>query len=94
MDLQEQYQTGKDAEAFLGYVSEHPYFEKLLERVKLEFARRILDLSPTDKDSFSLYRASMTAIDEVMNAIRGDIYLGSEALDQINGKAPAPGGLL
>ena len=94
MDLQEQLEVGKQAEDFLKYLSEHPYFEGLLERVKLEYARRILDLQPASKDDFSLYRASMTAVDEIMNAIRGDIYLGSEAFKQLNGESEQPKGLL
>jgi hypothetical protein len=85
MELHDQVEIGRQAEEFLRYTSEHPYFEGLLERVKLEYARRILELEPTDKDNFSLYRSAMSTIDEVMNAVRGDIYLASEALKQIDG---------
>jgi hypothetical protein len=85
MELQDQIDTGRQAEEFLRYTSEHPYFEGLLERIKLEYARRILELRPSETDDFSFNRQAMYAIDGVMNAVRGDIYLASEALKQIDG---------
>jgi hypothetical protein len=85
MELQDQIDTGRQAEEFLRYTSEHPYFEGLLERIRLEYARLILDLPPNDKDWFTYYRHKMDGIAEVMNAVRGDIYFASEALKQIDG---------
>jgi len=94
VDLQEQLEVGKQAEAFLRYVSENPYFPNLLERVKLEFARRILDLRPGDAAHFSDYRSQIEGVDQVMNAIRGDISLGADALSELKGEKRDAGGLL
>jgi hypothetical protein len=93
MELQDQLEIGKQAEDFLKYIHEHPYFEGLLDRIKLEYARRILELHPLD-DSFKTIKSSMDAMNEVMNAIRGDIYLGSEAFNKLNGTTEEPKGLL
>uniref|UniRef100_A0A6H1ZR45 Uncharacterized protein n=1 Tax=viral metagenome TaxID=1070528 RepID=A0A6H1ZR45_9ZZZZ len=93
MDLQEQLEIGKQAEDFLKYLAEHPYFEGLLERVKLEYARQILELMPDRKEAFSLMKSEMLGIDEIMNAVRGDIYLASEALKKLSGEEDK-GGLL
>jgi hypothetical protein len=87
MELQDQIDTGRQAEEFLRYTSEHPYFDGLLERVKLECARLILDLSisPETRDQYLVLRGRMFGFDDVMNAVRGDIYLASEALKQRDG---------
>lgn len=93
MDLQEQLEVGKQAEDFLRYIEENPYFKGLLERIKLEMARQILDLQPQNTERFSDLKIRMDAMDEILNAARGDIYLGSEALKKLDG-VKEPGGLL
>ena len=85
MELQDQIDTGRQAEAFLRYTRENPYFEGLLERMRLEYARLMLDLGPHHTQEFTALRIGMSTIDEVMNAVRGDIYLASEALKQREG---------
>ena len=88
MELQDQIDIGRQAEEFLRYLSDHPYFDGLLERVKLEYAQRILTLTPIQENvekAFLVTLASMRAMDNVMNAVRGDIYLASESLRQIDG---------
>lgn len=94
MDLQEQIDTGKQAEDFLRYLAEHPYFEGLLERVKLELARTILDLDPDKTESFTYCRSRMIGVDDVMNAVRGDVYLAQEAFKRANGLVDEDKGLL
>jgi hypothetical protein len=94
MDLQEQLEVGKQAEDFLRYTAEHPYFNGLLERMKVQLASLILNLPDEDIAKFSTYRNFMTALDEVRNTITGDIYLGAEALKRLNGETEEPKGLL
>jgi hypothetical protein len=91
--LQEDLEIGKRAEEFLQYVEMNPYFYSLLERMKLEMAQRILGLTPNDKDAFTIEKTRMEAMDEVMNAVRGDIYIASEALKKMDGKEEK-GGIL
>lgn len=93
-DLQEQLEIGKQAETFNRYVNENPYFLGMLERIKLEYARRILDLMPEQKDDFALFRSKMDAIGDIMDAVRGDIFLGSEALKKIDGAPDDAKGIL
>jgi hypothetical protein len=93
-DLQEQLEIGKQAETFNRYVNENPYFLGLLERVKLEYARRILDLMPEQKDDFASFRSKMDAIGDVMEAVRGDIFLGAEAMKKIDGVSDEAKGIL
>lgn len=93
-ELQQQLENGKAAEDFLKYLSDHPYFEGLLERMKLEYARQILDLSHDQTIAFSSLKSEMMGVDQVMNAIRGDVYLGSEAFKALNGESEQPKGLL
>jgi hypothetical protein len=94
VDLQEQLEIGKQAEDFLRYLSEHPYLEGLLERMKLEYARQILDLNHDQTIAFSNLKSEMVGVDQVMNSIRGDVYLGSQALKKLNGESDEPKGLL
>lgn len=94
MDLQEQLEIGTQAEDFLRYIEEKPYFKNLVERIKLEIASQILRLSPSDKDAFSEMRSEMNGVDMVLNAVSGDIFLGSEALMKLEGKTDAGKGLL
>jgi hypothetical protein len=94
MDLQEQIDTGKQAEDFLRYLSDHPYFEGLLERVRLELARQILDLVPQQKDAFSEKMSQMNGVGMVLDAVRGDIYLAAEAFKQLNGLVDETKGIL
>jgi hypothetical protein len=93
-ELQEQLERGKQAEDFLKYTQEHPYFNGLLERVKLEYARSLLEADPFASEILLKRRVQMMAIDDVMEAIRGDIYLGGEALKRLNGETEEPKGLL
>jgi phosphoenolpyruvate carboxylase len=93
-DLQQELEIGKQAEDFLRYTSEHPYFNGLLERIKLEMARVILDLNFSAKDEFSDMKSQMVGVDQIMNAIQGDIYIAREALKRLNGETEEPKGLL
>ena len=93
MDPQEQLRIGKEAEDFLQYVSEHPYFSGLLERIKLEYARQLLGLNHTETAVFTDLRCRTTGIDDIMNAVRGDIAMGTEALKEID-VVKETGGLL
>lgn len=94
MDLAEQLQIGKDAEDFKRYVEEHPYFNGLLERIKLEYARQILDLQPQSTQEFTVLRSELSSIDQIPNAISGDIYMGQQAYEKLNGLSEEPKGLL
>lgn len=94
MDLAEQLQIGKDAEDFKRYIDEHPYFKGLLERIKLEYARQILELQPQNTQEFTVLRSELSSIDQVMNAISGDIYMGQQAYEKLNGLSEEPKGLL
>ena len=94
MDLQEQLEVGKQAEDFLKYTQEHPYFEGLLERIRLEHARLILDLAPDHHELFAKYRHRMNMIADIMEFVRGDVFLGAEAFKQINGLVDEDKGLL
>ena len=87
-DLQEQLEVGRQAEQFLRYIEENPYFNELLERIKLTYAQHILTLHPSEKDKFAVLAERKDAIDEVIEAVRGDIALASMALKQIEGEKP------
>ena len=85
MELQDQIDTGRQAEEFLRYTSDHPYFEGLIQRMQLEYAKRILDLAPDEVDAFRTLRVASNAVGDIKEAILGDIYLASEALKQREG---------
>jgi hypothetical protein len=95
MDLQQQLEIGKQAEDFLKYTTENLYFRELIERIKLTYAQAILSLNSGQKDEFSSYRSKMEAVEDILNAVSGDIYLGAEAFKQINEPADLmKGGIL
>ncbi len=94
MDLQEQLEVGHQAEDFKQYIDEHPYFKGLLTRIELEMSRQILSLSPKDTDAFTEMKAEMNGVGQIMNAISGDIYMGQQAYEKLNGLSEEPKGLL
>ena len=81
-EQQEQLDIGRQAEEFLRYTEEHPYFVELINRIKLTYAQRILTLTSSDRDSFSAYKVAMDAMDEVMNAVRGDVLVAQKVLER------------
>ena len=93
MDLQHQVEVGRQAEDFYKYLNENPYFRELIDRIKLEYAGRILSLKPEDKESFTAYKSKMNAFDDIENAVLGDIKAGEMALNQQEGRTP-PDGIL
>jgi hypothetical protein len=85
MDIQTQLEIGRNAEQFLVYLSQFPYFGELIERVKLTYANRILSLRPDDTEKFRVLKERMDVWEEIMEAVKGDIALGAEALKKIEG---------
>jgi hypothetical protein len=84
MDLQAQLEVGKQAEEFFKYITENTYFTELIERIKLTYVQDILSFNPGQKDEFSSYRSKMDAVEDIINSVRGDIFLGSEAFKKLN----------
>ena len=84
MELQDQIEIGRQAQNFLQYVTENTYFTELIERVKLTYATTILSLNAGQKDEFSAYRSKMEAVEDIINSVRGDIYVGQEADKRLN----------
>ena len=91
MDLQHQVEVGRQAEDFFKYISENTYFREIIDRIKLEYAGRILSLKPEDKESFTTYKSKMNAFDDIENAVLGDIKAGEMALNQQEGRTPPEG---
>lgn len=91
MDLQHQVEVGRQAEDFFKYISENTYFREIIDRIKLEYAQRILSLRPEDKESFTEYKSKMNAFDDIENAVLGDIKAGEMALNQQEGRNPPEG---
>ena len=85
MDLQAQVEIGRQAEEFLRYVEERPYFRNLIERIKLELAQQILSLPADEKETFSILKRRMDAVEEILYAVNGDVAIAREALKQIEG---------
>lgn len=94
MDLQQQLEIGKQAEDFLKYTTENLYFRELIERIKLTYAQTILSLDKGQKDEFSSYRSKMEAVEDILNAVSGDIYLGGEAFKKLEGVPEVFNGIL
>lgn len=92
--LREQLETARQAEDFLKYIEENPYMKTLLERMKLQLAQWLLVLPPDAKEQFASLKTRYDFIDEFLNAVRGDIAVGSSALDKLNGKTDENKGLL
>jgi hypothetical protein len=92
-ELHEQIETGRQAEEFLRYTQEHPYFSGLLDRIKLELMQQIFALHPMQKDEFTTKMICIQFIPEIMGAVSGDIYLASDAFAKLNNEKE-PGGLL
>lgn len=94
MDLQGQLEVGKQAEDFLRYINEQPYFRSLIDRIKLEYAQSILSLSHDDKDKFVVLKSRMDAFGDIENAVIGDIRVGENAFLELDGKKPPDMGIL
>ena len=82
--LREQMETARQAEEFLNYLEQYPYLKGLLERMKLTLAQWIL-LLPADSTEFLSIKTRYDFVDEVLNAVRGDISLGQSSLKKLEG---------
>ncbi len=94
MDFTEQLEIGRQAEEFKQYIEEHPYFNGLIDRMKLEYVRVLLDLNPDQTEEFTITKSEMRTLDQIPNAISGDIYMGQQAYEKLNGLSEEPKGLL
>lgn len=84
-ELQEQLELGRQAREFEMYINMTPYFNKLVERIKLKYAADILNLHPTQKDEFVMNRCGIITLDDLMNTIISDIYIGEQADNAMSG---------
>lgn len=92
--LQKQVEIGRQAEEFLGYIAERPYFNSLLERLSLELARQVLSLSAKDLEEFTTLQIKRETLSEIIEAARGDVQVGAHALSLLNGATTDAGSLL
>ena len=93
MNLQDQLEIGRQAEEFIRYLEDHPYFEGLIARIRLEYESRILELYYEQTDEFKKLMLERDAILGLMDIVKGDIQAGAMAFEELNG-IKRPGGIL
>jgi hypothetical protein len=94
MDLQEQLEVGRQAEEFLKYAAEHPYFQGLLDRMKIGLIYEIGMLAPSQTDEFRTLKTRYDFTDVIIETVKSDIFLGAEALKKLKGEKDTTGGIL
>jgi hypothetical protein len=94
MDLQEQLEVGKQAEDFLRYTAEHPYFNGLLERMRVSIFQEIGMLDPSETEAFRTLKIRMDCIPLISDTITAEIFIGAEAFKKLTGVTEEPKGLL
>ncbi len=85
-ELQQLVEIGRQAEQFLEYLKENPYFRQLLERIKMELMQQMYGLTTNDKDIFVILKAQMEIIPEILDAVSGDILMAQDALKKLEGE--------
>ena len=85
-ELQQLVEIGRQAEQFLEYLKENPYFRQLLERITMELMQQMYGLTTNDKDIFVILKAQMEIIPEILDAVSGDILMAQDALKKLEGE--------
>lgn len=85
-ELQQLVEIGRQAEQFLGYLKENPYFGQLLERIRMELMQQMYGLTTNDKDIFVILKAQMEILPEILGAVSGDILMAQDAWRKLEGE--------
>jgi len=80
---QELINRGSDAEQFQRYISEHPYFNSVVEEAREILTKKINSLKPDEQMKFTVYQSMLISINELVNLIEVDIYAGQKALEKL-----------
>jgi len=78
-ELQKQVELGRQAEEFLKYISERPYFCTMLEALKLGHFKMLGELAPDKMEEFKNIRTRMILLDEIVEVVRSDVFIGQHA---------------
>lgn len=91
MDIYEQMEQGRQAEEFLKYVQEHPYFEEMLDRMRLGIMAEMCALRPGQTEEFKTLSERFHFLPEIVNMARSEVLIGREAYESVNGIKHAEG---
>ena len=84
-DLQKLVNRGIDAEEFLTYYNQMPYFRNLLGEMLKERAAMIVALPPNQGLVFAQARIEMEIIKAIIDRVKMDVAVGQQATKQIAG---------
>jgi hypothetical protein len=85
MDKYERMEIGRQAEEFLQYIEEKPYFEEMIERMRLGLMAEMCSLRSNQKDEWAVLSDRFHFLAEIVNMARGDVFIGREAYESENG---------
>ena len=85
MDKYEQIENGRQAEEFLKYINENPYFENMIERMRLGLMAEMCSLRSHQREEWSVLSDRFHFLAEIVNMARGEAFVGQEAYEYENG---------
>lgn len=81
---------GSQAEEFLRYYNDNPYFQSVVGVAKQIVTNKIMNLKPDQQIEFTILKSQMTVFDDLFNLVNIDVFEGQKAVARIQGE-PAEG---
>lgn len=89
--LQQQADRGQEAQLFLKYIEDNPYFLSVMKELEEEYANKLLKLKPSETELFTIIQATREALYEPLKKIQGDKLFGEHSQNELEGKNPKEG---
>ena len=90
----DELEIGRQAEEFLTYINEKPYFNAMIDRIRLGLMTEMAGLRPSQSEEWKALSERFHFLPEIVNMARGDVYVASVALEAMKGEKKSVGGIL
>ena len=90
----DELELGRQAEEFLTYINEKPYFNEMIDRIRLGLMTDMAGLRPSQSDEWKSLSERFHFLPEIVNMARGDVYVAQVALEAMSNNKTRPEGIL
>ena len=90
----DEMEIGRQAEEFLTYINEKPYFNEMIDRIRLGLMTDMASLRPSQYEEWKTLSERFHFLPEIVNMARGDVYVASVALEAMKESKTRPEGIL
>ena len=90
----DEMEVGRQAEEFLTYINEKPYFNEMIDRIRLGLMTDMAALRPSQSEEWKSLSERFHFLPEIVNMARGDVYVASVALEAMSSGKTRTEGIL